>query len=183
MQLLMISHAATKEMRSGRFPADDLLDERAVAATQAWRQYALLPAQAEVFISAAACTHATAQLLGLNAQIAPALTEIDHGRWRGESLADVAASEPEALAEWMRDPTTATHGGESFGAALTRVGVWMDSLEHGKSVVAVTHTSILRAAIIHALDITPTAFARIEIGPLCLIQLSHSTRGWSWLPA
>jgi len=178
----MLSHAATKAMRSGRFPADDALDERAVAATQAWNPHMALPAQAAVFVSPAACTRASAELLGLNAQIAPLLAEIDHGRWRGERLADIAAAEPEALAAWIRDPDMASHGGESFSAALKRVGAWLDGLNRNANVIVISHASIMRAAIIHALDVAPTTFSHIEIAPLSVVQLRRSARGWIWLP-
>jgi broad specificity phosphatase PhoE len=59
----------------------------------------------------------TARLLNLDAAIAPALAEIDFGRWTGQGLADLAAAEPDSLATWLSDLQTAPHGGESFGRA------------------------------------------------------------------
>ncbi|MFM0730020.1 histidine phosphatase family protein [Paraburkholderia sediminicola] len=52
-----------------------------------------------------------------------------------------------------------------------------------QNVVAVTHASVIRAAIVHALGASPAVFPRIEIAPLSMVELRRSRRGWTWWPA
>jgi broad specificity phosphatase PhoE len=191
-RLLLISHAATAAMRSGRFPADDALntlDERAMTAAAALRER--LPAMesdATILCGPALCARETARALGLNAQVADALADMDYGRWRGMRLAEIGAAEPAALVAWSSDPDAAPHGGESFNAVLARVGAWLDRLGDidapvTGSVIAVTHAPAIRAAIMHAIGATPRSFSRIEVAPLSVVELRHSKRGWTWWPA
>ncbi len=193
-RLLLISHAATAAMRSGRFPADDPLDARGLAEVAAWREH-LTPGLDEpaIFTSPAACARDTAQALGFgtetNAHMEPALADADPGRWRGRRLADIANEEPEALAAWTRDPDAAPPGGESFSAVLARVGGGLDALPVASrsdpgEIVAITHAAVIRAAIIHALGASPASFTRIEIASLSIVEVRRSIRGgWTWWPA
>jgi broad specificity phosphatase PhoE len=190
-RLLLISHAATAAMRSGRFPADDALDERAVTAAVALRER--LPAMDTEVIalcSPALCARETARALGLTAQASEALADMDYGRWRGLPLVEIGVAEQAALAAWISDPVAdpAPHGGESFNAVLARVGAWLDMLGNADapvtgSVIAVTHASVIRAAIMYAIGAAPQSFSRIEVAPLSVVELRHSKRGWTWWPA
>lgn len=181
LRLLLVSHAATAAMRRGDFPADDALDQRGIAATQAWRARLPSAPAAAVLRSPAACAEQTARLLGLAAETAPALDEADYGRWRGQRLSDIAAGEPDALARWLGEPDAAPHGGESVIAVIDRVGTWLDGLAGSSgTVVAITHASIMRAAMVHALGAPADAYFRIEIAPLSLLELRRSNRGWTW---
>ena len=182
-RLLLIAHAATAAMRSGTFPADDPLDARGVASAVALRERGTIPAGAAAFSSPAACARGTALALGLTAETSSLLAELDYGRWRGRRLADIAAAELADLTAWSSDPEAAPHGGESFGMLLMRVGGWLDGLPNGGVSVAVTHASVIRAAIVHALKVAPAAFSRIEVTPLSVIELQRSQRGWAWWPA
>jgi broad specificity phosphatase PhoE len=195
-RLLLISHAATAAMRSGRFPADDAfnaLDQRAMTAAAALRER--LPAMASevtAFCSPALCARETAQALGLAAQVSEALADMDYGRWRGLRLAEIGAAEQAALAAWSSDPAAdpAPHGGESFNAVLARVGAWLDMIGDADmtgspftgSLIAVTHAPVIRAAIVHAIGAAPQSFSRIEVAPLSVVELRHSKRGWTWWP-
>jgi broad specificity phosphatase PhoE len=183
LRLLLLSHAATAAMRRGAFPDDDPLDERGFAAAQAWRGHLPASPDAAIFSSPASCARETARALDLPARVAAELADIDHGRWRGQRLADIAADEAQALAAWLGDPDAAPHGGESFAAAASRVGAWLDGLDGAlETVVAVTHAAIVRAAVIHALRAPPASFLHIEIAPLAVVELRRSDRGWVWLP-
>jgi broad specificity phosphatase PhoE len=42
--------------------------------------------------------------------------------------------------------------------------------------VAITHASVIRAAIVYALDAEPRSFWHINVAPLSLIGLSHHGR-------
>jgi broad specificity phosphatase PhoE len=200
-RLLLVSHAATAAQRAGRFPADDPLDARGRAEAEAVRTRLVLPADTAVFTSPAACARDTAAALGLSATPADALADIDYGKWRGQRLADIADEAPHELAVWTRDPDIAPPGGESFAQLVRRIGEWLDAQQadvrscnavneasfvasaHGRTIVAITHAPLLRAAIVHALGASPDVFCRIEIAPLSIVELRHSRRGWTWWPA
>ncbi|TAL94069.1 MAG: histidine phosphatase family protein [Paraburkholderia sp.] len=194
-RLLLVSHPATRAMRVGAFPADDPLDPRALDALRAWHGRALIVAQgveaAQVFRSAATCVRETAEALGLEAQIAPALSDADAGEWRGRRLHELAATQPEALAAWSRSPDAAPSAGESFRVVLARVGAWLDALAPsssaspagGMQVIALTHAVVIRAALIHVLGAPAESFGRIEIAPLSIVELRRSREGaWTWWP-
>jgi broad specificity phosphatase PhoE len=200
-RLLLVSHAATAAQRAGRFPVDDPLDARGRAEAEAARARLALPADATVFTSPSASARETAAALGLCATPAAALADIDYGKWRGQRLADIADEAPGELTAWTREPDAAPPAGESFDQLVRRVGEWLDAQRadvrscnavneasfaasaHGRTIVAITHATLLRAAIVHALGASPSVFCRIEIAPLSVVELRHSRRGWSWWPA
>jgi broad specificity phosphatase PhoE len=196
-RLLLVSHASTAAQRAGRFPADDPLDARGLAEVEAARARVALPGDAAFFASPAACARETALALGLAAMIDETLADMNYGSWQGRRLAELAVEAPEALAAWTRDPDAAPHGGESFSELVKRMGIWLDARHaaikdtasnpskpnHASNIVAITHAPLLRAAVVHALGASPSVFPRIEIGPLSVIELRHSQRGWTWWPA
>jgi broad specificity phosphatase PhoE len=115
-----------------------------------------------------------------DSEIEPMLRDCDYGRWAGRSLDELEAQEPEALAEWLNDPSAAPHGGESIISLMTRVAEWLDALSgsHGK-ILAVTHAAVIRAAVTHAIGAPPRAFWRIDIAPLSLTRLSGDYGRWT----
>jgi broad specificity phosphatase PhoE len=183
IRVLLVSHAATPPMRQGRFPSDEPLDARGIADSEALCERMTSIRDAVALSSPAACARDTAQALGLAMRVVPELAEIDYGQWRGRRLAELAESAPHELAAWSRDPDAAPHGGESFVQVLARVGGWLDSFDEAASVVAITHASVIRAALIHALNAPPASFTHIEIAPLSVVEIRRSARGWAWWPA
>lgn len=174
--LRLICHAPTSATRAAAFPADEPADEKGLAAAAA---LAGRLDRADLVVTAPAlCARQTAQVLGLSAATEPALAEADHGRWRGLALAEVAAAEPEALAAWMGDLDAAPHGGESLAALIRRVGDWLDAPPLAKRLIAVTHGSVVRAALVHVLG-ARQAFWRIDAGPLSSTELTHDGRRWA----
>ena len=122
----------------------------------------------------------TAEALKLAATVEPMLRDCDYGRWTGRTLDEVQAQEPEAVAEWLRDPGAAPHGGESVLALIERVATWLDAQKAAQGkIVAVTHPSVVRAAIVHAIEAGPRSFWRIDIGPLSLTRLSADNGRWT----
>ncbi|WP_233837028.1 histidine phosphatase family protein [Paraburkholderia sp. ZP32-5] len=206
-RLLLISRAATPAQRAGRFPADDPLDARGRAEAEAARARLALPTDAIAFVSPAVCARETAAALGLVAASVDALADMNYGDWRGRRLAEIVAEAPRELAAWTREPDAAPPSGESFSQLVRRVGTWLDTAElndtasnaaneesgqseakpdtstHVRTIVAVTHAPLLRAAIVYALGASPAVFSRIEIAPLSVVELRRSRRGWTWWPA
>ena len=122
----------------------------------------------------------TAQGLGLDATVEPALRDCDYGRWSGLSIRQVKEREPEALAEWMSDPAKAPHGGNSFLALMERAAAWLEGRTASRGVaLAVTHASFIRAAVIVAIDAEPRSFWRIDVAPLSLARLSGQMGRWT----
>ena len=85
-----------------------------------------------------------------------------------------------ALADWLKDPRAAPHGGESFADVVKRVGGWMNEmLGRSGSVLAVTHALVIRAAIAHALGAGPEIFRHIDVAPLTKVKLSSGGGRWT----
>ena len=139
-----------------------------------------LGAYAHVLTSPSRAARETAAALGLTAEIEPALKDCDYGRWRGLALRDVAARVPEAFAAWLNDPAAAPHCGETLAALILRVGGWLaSSPTRDGATLAVTHSSVVRAAIVTALGAGSSAFWRIDVAPLSLAKLSGRDGRWN----
>ena len=174
--LRLICHAPTSATRAAAFPADEPLDDKGLAAAAA---VAGRLERADLALTSPALgARQTAQALGLSAVVELALAEADHGRWSGLALAEVAAAEPASLSAWMGDLDAAPHGGESVAALIRRVGNWLDARPAARRLIAITHGSVVRAALVHVLG-APQAFWRIDAGPLSCTELTHDGRRWA----
>jgi broad specificity phosphatase PhoE len=163
-------------MRDGAFPdPDEPVDDGGLGKAQTL----VLKPGPEVVVSAPSlAARQTAQALGLAAVVEPALTDIDHGAWRGRALTDVQAAEAESLMGWILDPASGAPGGEAFTSVRARVAVWMEAQAlSDRRVLAITHPMVMRAALAHGLDIPPAAAFRIDIAPLSRLTLSFN-RQW-----
>lgn len=163
-------------MRDGDFPSpDDVIDEAGRARAQA---LVLKPAPERIVVAPSPVARQTVEAMGLNALVDPALADIDHGAWRGRSLAQIQASTPEALMGWIADPAVGAPGGETFDAVQARVSAWVEEQASADlRILAVTHQPVMRAALAHVLQIPPSAAFRIDIAPLSLLTLSFN-RQW-----
>jgi broad specificity phosphatase PhoE len=200
----LVSHASNAALRSGTFPdarnadvavdVDNALDARAIEALAAWRErwHARLTGNGghapRVLTSPAAIARASAQAAGFEATPAEALADANYGAWQGKRLMDLASEASDAaaaLAAWTRDPGfRPPGGGESFDDVRLRVSAWLDSLlESGHSVIAFTHASVIRAAILHALGAPSAGFRSVEIAPLSVTALRRAPHGWVWIAA
>jgi broad specificity phosphatase PhoE len=177
-RLILISHASTEAVRSAAFPGDESLDDR--GRTRAAALAGQLPSADECWTGPELRTRQTAQALQLNATVQPALRECDYGRWAGGTLAEIAAREPDAVAAWLRDPGAAPHGGETILDLIGRVASWLaDEQAHDRRSIAVTHATVIRAAVVHVMRAPPPSFWRIDIGPLTVTRLSGTDGRWN----
>jgi len=178
MHLHLLCSASTPSVSSIAFPGDEPLDPRGCESLARLR--GRLPSCDIVLCSPALSAAQTAEGLGLDARLEPLLRDCDFGRWAGRTLADVQAQAPEALAEWLQNPRAAPHGGESFADGMTRLGGWMDGLLTGRgSILAITHATVIRAAIAHALGAGPEVFRHIDVAPLTRARLSGGGSRWT----
>jgi broad specificity phosphatase PhoE len=122
-RLILIAHASTAALRCSSFPADEPLDEHGKRSAAALP--GRLPNADRRLTSPELRTRQTAEALGLNADVEPALRDCDYGSWSGRSFKEICAREPEAVAAWLRAPEAAPHGGESVLGLMQRVAGWM----------------------------------------------------------
>ena len=180
-RVMLISPAVGPSLRQARFDDDGPLDPAGAEQAKAVAAAAAVPAADRVLASPSVRCRETAAALGLNAAPAPpGPGGWAMGRWRGRTLAEVMAAEPEAVAAWLADPASAPHGGESLLDLCERVGGWLDAAadEPGR-LIAVVESDVVRAAVVRALGIPAAAFWRIDVGPLAAVELSGRAGRWN----
>jgi len=177
-RLVFICHASTDAVRRSAFPADEPLD--GTGKREALGLAGSVPHADRIWSSPELRARQTAQVLGLNAAVEPALRDCDYGSWSGQSFDEVSAREPDAVAIWLRDPAAAPHGGESLLAFMQRVATWLSGelIQHRRSIV-ITHAAVIRATLVHAIAATPQSFWRIDVAPLSCTQLSGNEGRWN----
>jgi broad specificity phosphatase PhoE len=178
-RITFISHAATQATRRAAFPRDEPVEDRELAkiAASGWQT----PRARHLWSGPERRVVQTAESLGLSAAVTDDLRDCDYGAWRGQGIDELQSSDPEALALWLTDPAAAPHEGESIVGLIDRVGSWLDLYLdlYTDHAIAVTHPTVIRAAIIRALNAPPQAFWRIDIAPLSLTDLRFNGRAWT----
>jgi broad specificity phosphatase PhoE len=188
LRVHLICHAATTATRRAVFGGDGPLLDGAARRVADLRPH--LPKARAVLRSDARCAAETAAALGLAGQavVDPAVADWDFGAWRGRSLAEVEAAEPEAVVAWRADPAAAPHGGECLKDVLGRVRVWLDALDGEGTRTVVTHPSVIRAAVVCGLRVPAEAFWTIDVAPTSVTELLRRGTRWrvariNWEPA
>jgi broad specificity phosphatase PhoE len=181
-RLTLICHGSTDAVRAAAFPRDEPLDHHGkIGATGLVER---LPSVDCCWTSPELRTRQTAEALGLRANIQPVLRECDYGRWAGKKFSEIVADEPDAANSWLRDPTATPHDGESILDLMRRVATWLaDETVRDQRSIAITHSTIIRATIVHAMDAPPQSFWRVDIGPLSVTRLSGLRGRWNLLAA
>lgn len=168
VRLTLICHALTPAQRAGRLhrPQDGIL-------AQDDQPLASMP-DVRVLTAPEPRARETAAWLSAQAQVEPDLADCDLGCWHGMTLKQVQAEQPEALAQWLEDPHSAPHGGESFADVCQRVGGWLMAFEGKGEWLAVTHPMVIRAVMVHLLECPLKAYQRIDVLPLSRLELSYT---------
>jgi broad specificity phosphatase PhoE len=178
-QLWLVRHGPTSATQRRAFASDEPLLDGAQASAARLGQW--LPADAQTLSSPAVRCRETAAAAGLEAEVDSGLAQVDIGCWRGRRFADVHAEEPEAMSGWLADPDACPHGGESLAALYSRTSGWLDGARGVTSavLVAITHSEIIRAAILHALDAPLRGFWQLEVAPLSITELHLYDDAWN----
>lgn len=177
-RLTWICHGPTSANREGRFPLNEPLEGSAAAETPALASE--LQHAERVATSPALAALQTAEILALAATADPRLADADHGRWKGRTLADLQAKEPDALLSWMTDPQKAPHGGESLSTLQARIVNWMEEQQAlGGHVIAIANTAAIRAAVLHAIKAPLASFWLVDIEPMAILRMTHDGRRWA----
>jgi len=157
---IALSEAGRWEARSWHLPA----------ALRGWRVYS----------SPLWRARETARLLGLSAELEPALLEAQWGIWEGRSLAELRADGAE---EFRRAETLGLDfrppGGESPRLLQRRLGSWLAAVAvGGDSAVAVTHRGVIRAlySLATGWDMRDKAPHRLERTALQIFSLGPEGR-------
>ncbi len=177
-RLILIANASTSAVRASAFPLDEGLDDK--GRKDATAMAAEFRNTSTVLASPAKRTLETAAALGFDAKIDTALRDLDLGRWAGHTLNSVAASEADALASWLSDPTTAPHGGETIDGLFARISIWLQAISaRDERIVTVTHPAVIRAAILAAIHASPSSFWNIDVAPLSVVELTSNGKRWA----
>ena len=65
--------------------------------------------------------------MGLDPILSAELKDLDYSSWRGKSLDEVQATDPDGVRRWLTDIDAAPYGGESIRNFLARIGGWLGS--------------------------------------------------------
>jgi broad specificity phosphatase PhoE len=171
-RLVVVAHGATGGLRESIFgDPGHVLDAAAIPPVRA--------RFARWFQGPEVASAETAARLGGPGQVIPRLRSCDFGSWTGRSLANVGATEPKGVRQWLADPHAKPHGGESLSELILRVGAAVDQSgwPEGQSIVVVTPL-VARAIAVHAIGASPETIFRIDISPLGRVKVSRSTSSW-----
>lgn len=161
------------------------------------RLAALLPADAVWLTSHLGRTRQTAEAIWAggyvragrpvpDAEAVPAFAEQHLGAWQGQDrTAFFAGRTPRAASHWFAPASECPPGGESFADLQERVARAVDVYTErhaGRDIVSVAHGGSIRAAIGHALGLSPDGSLGFAIDNCSLTRLDHygspTDAGW-----
>ena len=116
---------------------------------------------------------AIAEAVGLGVDVDRRLVEMDYGDWDERSFSEFP---PEDLARWRKDATFAPPGGESLIAVGERVASLCTELIDGPVVIAVSHVSPIKAAVLWAMDADPLLAWRMHLDVASISRIGASNR-------
>jgi broad specificity phosphatase PhoE len=182
--LTLVAHALTPALRGlvlGGAPEPD------TSSVEAARE---LKVEAdEVFAGPEPAALKTAEALGLAPAIEQALRDREYGDWTGRNLEELLAADPGPVAAWLEHPHTAPPRGESANDLITRVADWLGDLAQAeaerstgperRTVVAVVHPAVVRAAVLYVLDAPAESLRHVDVRPLSVVRFSAYAGSWS----
>ncbi|MFF9686689.1 histidine phosphatase family protein [Streptomyces sp. NPDC014623] len=181
VRVSLVAAARSSALLAERFDDDRPLDHAGLHAIQLAAHTLVRLGAAELrYCSPAPRSRATGDALGFAPLLQPALRDCDMGRWRGMTLAEVAAREPAGVDTWLADPRSAPHGGESLLTFISRVGGWLDTrpVREG-ALVAVAEPAVVRAVLVYAIQAPPWTYWNIDVRPLSAVTITGLPGRWS----
>ncbi|MFF7054491.1 histidine phosphatase family protein [Streptomyces griseorubiginosus] len=182
LRVTFVAAARSSSLLTERFEDDRPLDQAGWDQVLAVAPELLPLAAAELrYCSPTPRSRATGDALGYAPLVQLALRDCDMGRWRGLTLGEAMAREPESVDAWLADPRSTPHGGESLLEFVARVGEWLDTrpMEDRGRVVAVVEPAVVRAALVYVLKAPPSTFWNIDVRPLSAITVTGRAGRWN----
>ncbi|CAL9585882.1 histidine phosphatase family protein [Streptomyces sp. enrichment culture] len=182
LRVTFVAAAGSSSLLAERFQDDRPLDQAGWHEVQRVAHELVPLAAADLrYCSPNPRSRATGDGLGYTPLVQLALRDCDMGRWRGLSLGEAMAREPEAVDAWLADPRSTVHGGESLLDFITRVGGWLDTrpADDGCRVVAVAEPSVIRAALVYVLKAPPATYWSIDVRSLSTTTVAGRAGRWS----
>lgn len=107
------------------------------------------------------------------------LIEKKEGEWDGKTYWEIRDTDPKLWTKWSDNPIDfAPPGGESVRDFVARVGRALDDIitnhNKGNKILLVTHSGVIKAVIMHALNIPVENFFRIDIPPASISRVDWS---------
>jgi broad specificity phosphatase PhoE len=128
---------------------------------------------------------AIAKPLGLTPSAILRLNDIDYGDWQGLTRDEARARWPAELDLWYAHPDwAAIPNGESLQQVLTRaVAALRDIVRRhpDDTVVLVSHDSVNRVLLLHALELPLSRYWRFRQSPCCINELDLGADGFTIL--
>jgi broad specificity phosphatase PhoE len=129
-----------------------------------------------IFTSPLCRAQQTAQIIATELSLGPLntdprLTEIAFGAWEGLTQFEVRLRWPELLQSWKHAPETVRFpGGENLQEARLRLRAFLadqtsQQEPHAASTLVITHTGLIRIAILEARLASSSLFRKIRIAP------------------
>lgn len=183
--IAFVRHGRTEANASGLLlgRADPSLDERGreqaarVARTLAAEDGAFAAIVTSPLRRARETAAVIGQELGVDVTVDDRLIEIDYGEWDQRPLAELT---PEVARTWRTDPAFAPPGGETLATLGARVaGFLHEELERARGrVVAVSHVSPIKAAVIRALGLDDDLLAwRLRLDVASITRITDGPAG------
>lgn len=122
---------------------------------------------------ARATAAAIAARLGIGIEVAPALNEVDFGRWTGQRF-DELHGDPEWTRWNERRASACPPQGETMAAAQSRAVTHVERVaaaHSGQSIVLVSHCDTIRTVIAHYLGLSLDNLLRFDIDPASISSL------------
>jgi len=120
---------------------------------------------------------------GAGVEVDDRLVELDYGEWDGKPLAEMRTPRGEL---WFADPTFAPPGGESLVDVTARIEAFCRGRlvpDGGERIVAVSHVSPIKAAVIWALGVDERATLRMQLGLASITTIGARANGAPYLVA
>jgi broad specificity phosphatase PhoE len=179
-RVTFVAAARSSSLLAERFDDDRPLDDAGWYEAQRAAHFLAPLAAAELrYCSPTQRSRVTGDVLGYAPLVQLALRDCDMGRWRGFTLGEAMAREPQAVDAWLAEPRSTPHGGESLLAFITRVGGWLDTRPDGGSIVAVAEPSVVRAALVYALKAPPSVYWNLDVRPLSTATVTGRPGRWN----
>ncbi len=182
----LVRHAPVPGMKGRLYGSADVACD--TSDTAAFVQLAAkLPADAvwlTSHLSRAVETAAAIRTAGLDApqpEIEPDIREQDFGDWAELSWDQMAERSPDIYRAFWEDPArNAPPGGESFADVMTRTARVLaryTEAHAGRDIVAVCHGGSIRAALAHAMGLSPEGGMAVVVDTLSLSRIDHIAGG------